>query len=77
MLSPLAIGLTAAVVGQMAQMLFEAYHSRVQMQSLALGAALLTATLAMSRESLTARAQTGTAETPISVWPRPGRSLAT
>jgi putative inorganic carbon (HCO3(-)) transporter len=46
-LSQLGIALTAAVAGQIAHMFFEAYHARVQLQVLALAAALLTAMLTM------------------------------
>jgi O-antigen ligase len=43
LLSPFAAGLTAAVVGQMSDMLVEPYHSRPEIQGLFLCAALITA----------------------------------
>lgn len=49
-LSPLALGFTAAIVGQMAHMLIDVFHSRPQVQLLWLLAALITAMRNMDGE---------------------------
>jgi O-antigen ligase len=43
LLSPLALGFTAGIVGQLAHMFFDLFHSRLQVQSLWLVAALIVA----------------------------------
>jgi len=43
LLSPLALGFTAAIMGQMAHMFFDVFHSRPQVQMLWIAAGLLTA----------------------------------
>jgi O-antigen ligase len=41
LLSPLALGLTVAIAGQMVHMFFDVFHSRPQVQTLWLAAALV------------------------------------
>lgn len=50
LLSPLAAGLTAAVVGQMADMFVEPFHSRPEVQGLVVVAAIIAAMFALARE---------------------------
>jgi len=49
-LSPLALGFTVAIVGQMAHMLVDVFHGRPQLQSLWLIAGLITAMRSMDGE---------------------------
>jgi O-antigen ligase len=50
LLAPIALGFTAAIVGQMAHMFFDIFHSRPQVQSLWLVAGVITAMYGITQE---------------------------
>jgi O-antigen ligase len=56
LISPLALGLTAALVGQFVYMLVDPYHSRASVQSLWFAAGLITAMSQMKSTSENTRA---------------------
>jgi O-antigen ligase len=57
LMAPLALGFAAAVVGQMAHMFFDVFHSRPQVQSLWVVAALVAAMHAILRSEAAAEAE--------------------
>lgn len=70
LLSSLALGFTAAILGIMAQMFFEPFHNRAQLQLLWLYAALLAATLALLQAKGNAEGVTGNPNGHMSTSPR-------
>jgi putative inorganic carbon (hco3(-)) transporter len=70
LIAPIALGFTAAVVGQMAHMFFDIFHSRPQVQSLWIVAGVITAMYGITQEErvtepVTRRSRSRTGRVPL------------